>query len=257
MKIFRKSRFSAITKTSASKYILYAIGEIILVVIGILIALYLNNKKEDADRLEKQRTHLILIKEELQNNIAILEKEDTELDHIIRNIKDLINLTISKQSIDTISETGVSEILFLPLTRAIDVNYENGAFNDFVISSGLKDIRNDSIKTMLRSWDRALKTLDLQEDVVKKFLDKAVDFVELNGSFKTIYDTTDLSENYFEINNSPELDSNKPILSSKQFKNILVEYLGVSMQLHNRSYPDFKSEAELLIKLIEDELKKH
>ncbi len=43
-----------------SKYILYAIGEILLVVIGILIALYINNKNQE-HQLEKRTT--ILLKE--------------------------------------------------------------------------------------------------------------------------------------------------------------------------------------------------
>ena len=46
MKIFRKIRFNTVTKKNFGKYFVYATGEIILVVIGILIALYLNGKKK-------------------------------------------------------------------------------------------------------------------------------------------------------------------------------------------------------------------
>ena len=254
MKIFRKIRFKALTKSSYSKYLLYAIGEITLVVIGILIALALNNKKDISDRQEKQKSHLVLIKEELENNLLILKEEDEVLNYILNNLRDLINLSESKHSIDTISEVNLSETLFLPLSRAIDVRYENGAFNEFVISSGLKDLRNDSIKTMLRSWEKKLNVIDLQETVVKKFLDKAVTFVEINGSYKTIYDNIGESENYLEIKNSSTTDSNKHLLDSKQFQNILLEYLGVATQLYKRSYPRFKNDADLLIHLIEDEL---
>lgn len=254
MKIFRKSRFSAITKTSVSKYVLYAIGEIILVVIGILIALYLNNKKEISDRLEKQETHLVLIKEELKNNLLILKKEDEELGRIIINIRAIINLSNSKQSRDTISEINLSGMLFLPLTRAIDTKYENGAFNEFITSNGLKDLRNDSIKNMLRSWEKKLRTLDQQENVVKESLDNAVNFVQINGSLKTIFDNTGLSETYFKINGSSTTDSNKHLLEDKQFENILLQYLGVTIQLYEKNYPPFESEVNSLISLIEKEL---
>ena len=40
---FRKIRYQLFTNNKFSKYLLYAIGEIVLVVIGILIALQINN----------------------------------------------------------------------------------------------------------------------------------------------------------------------------------------------------------------------
>ena len=46
IKFFRKIRQNMIKENKVSKYLLYAIGEIILVVIGILIALSINNWNE-------------------------------------------------------------------------------------------------------------------------------------------------------------------------------------------------------------------
>lgn len=55
MKIFRRFRESVIQGNGLRKYLLYAIGEIILVVIGILIALGINNRSEQ--RKKEQETH--------------------------------------------------------------------------------------------------------------------------------------------------------------------------------------------------------
>ena len=60
MKFFRKIRVQMLFNNKFSKYILYAIGEILLVVIGILIALYINNRNQE-HQLEKRTT--ILLKE--------------------------------------------------------------------------------------------------------------------------------------------------------------------------------------------------
>jgi len=49
MKIFKKTRQQFLTENKINKYLLYAIGEIVLVVIGIMIALSINNWKEDLD----------------------------------------------------------------------------------------------------------------------------------------------------------------------------------------------------------------
>jgi sensor domain CHASE-containing protein len=46
IKFFRKIRQKMLTENKFSKYLLYAVGEIILVVIGILIALQINNWNE-------------------------------------------------------------------------------------------------------------------------------------------------------------------------------------------------------------------
>jgi len=43
IKFFRQIRQQLLAQNKASKYLLYAIGEIILVVIGILIVLHVNN----------------------------------------------------------------------------------------------------------------------------------------------------------------------------------------------------------------------
>jgi hypothetical protein len=55
IKFFRKIRQKFLMENKFSKYILYAVGEIILVVIGILIALQINNANE-ANKLNKQVT---------------------------------------------------------------------------------------------------------------------------------------------------------------------------------------------------------
>jgi hypothetical protein len=234
---------------------MYAIGEILLVVLGILIALYINNKKDVYDRQEKQTNHLTLIKEELEKNLVIINKEDDTLLEIIKNIRDFINLANSTDSKKGISETTISELLFLPITRAIEVDYENGAFSEFISSSSLKDIKNDSLRGLLRSWKRKLETLKLQENVIRKSLSKSNNFIEINGSLKTIFDHIDVSESYFKVNNSFINSSNKNLLKSEQFENILMQYLGVTTQLHQKTYPMFKDDILILINLIKGDLK--
>lgn len=58
IKFFRKFRQQMITDHKTSKYLLYAIGEIVLVVIGILIALQINNWNENR-KLEVQELNFL------------------------------------------------------------------------------------------------------------------------------------------------------------------------------------------------------
>lgn len=73
IKFFRKIRENMIKENRVSKYILYAIGEIVLVVIGILIALSINNWNEH--RKETHRTESIynIIKTDLETDIEEIQ----------------------------------------------------------------------------------------------------------------------------------------------------------------------------------------
>ncbi len=65
IKFFRKIRQSLVTENKLSKYMLYAIGEIVLVVIGILIALGINNR--NVQRINEEKITSIL--KEIQNDL--------------------------------------------------------------------------------------------------------------------------------------------------------------------------------------------
>ncbi len=74
IKFFRKIRHRLLSENKFSKYLIYAIGEIILVVIGILIALYINNlntEKQDAITLNG---YLNNIAENIKSDQINLEK---------------------------------------------------------------------------------------------------------------------------------------------------------------------------------------
>jgi hypothetical protein len=60
------------------KYLKYAIGEIVLVVFGILIALGINNWNQDRLSKQQQKVYLNNFKEELENNIKLLQRIDKQ-----------------------------------------------------------------------------------------------------------------------------------------------------------------------------------
>lgn len=72
IKFFRKIRQKLLSENKFSKYLLYAIGEIILVVIGILIALSINSWHKGRIDKKSESKYLTDIKKEIQNNSSIL-----------------------------------------------------------------------------------------------------------------------------------------------------------------------------------------
>ena len=94
IKFFRKIRYDLMEKNKTGKYFKYAIGEILLVVIGILIALQINNWNENSKRKSKEikiyyeiLSDLELTKEEInkdmQNHITFLHSNKALLNHLI------------------------------------------------------------------------------------------------------------------------------------------------------------------------------
>ncbi len=74
IKFFRKIRQNLLAQNKLGKYLLYALGEIILVVIGILIALQINNWNEHRKSVAKERSQLQEIAENLQEDLERVEE---------------------------------------------------------------------------------------------------------------------------------------------------------------------------------------
>ena len=73
IKFFRKIRYNLMSENKTGKYFKYAIGEIILVVIGILIALSINSWNQNRlDQLDKKEI-LSKLQIEFQANKNILQ----------------------------------------------------------------------------------------------------------------------------------------------------------------------------------------
>lgn len=79
LKFFRKIRKQLLTENSFSKYLIYAIGEIILVVIGILMALQINNWNEWKKDRVKEKEIMVALTENFELNIEALQSDIVSL----------------------------------------------------------------------------------------------------------------------------------------------------------------------------------
>ena len=68
IKFFRKIRQNLLTEGKTGKYLKYAVGEVVLVVIGILIALQINNWNEAKKTLDKERVVLKSLNKDFKIN---------------------------------------------------------------------------------------------------------------------------------------------------------------------------------------------
>lgn len=130
-----------------SKYLKYAIGEIILVVIGILIALQINNWNEQ--RKTKQKETIILNEFLASINsdfTAYKTQNDPKLQRKSNGIDSLMTYIFDKREIkdaDFIS-------FYTNMKQDIFLRFDNGPFEDLK-SSGLDIISNDSLRTAINN----------------------------------------------------------------------------------------------------------
>ncbi|MDP5158382.1 MAG: DUF6090 family protein [Flaviramulus sp.] len=166
IKFFRRIRQQLLTENKFSKYLLYAFGEIILVVLGILIALQINNwnenRKTDAQvgkSLKALRSDLVqdtlLIHEKLPNIVnqyqlneflrARVAKPDATVDTLISVTRHEFNPNWSYQiqyntnAYLSLNQTGLIE----NLSDSLKVSIKNFYNNKFYLNNKVEKITND------------------------------------------------------------------------------------------------------------------
>lgn len=131
IKFLRQIRQRLLTENKFSKYILYAIGEIILVVIGILIALQINNWNEK--RKEKIRIEAFLsdIKNDLEQDVEYFIDNKQNYGQIIKNKE----WGMSKNEYNYSQKDSLFQFMFITFTdrKLMDVS-----FNKFLNSGIVK-----------------------------------------------------------------------------------------------------------------------
>jgi hypothetical protein len=181
---FRKIRKTLADDNKPIKYFRYAIGEIVLVVIGILIALQINNLNET--KKEQAITNLYL-----SGFVSDLKKDRTQLDNLINVRKrqgasaKALHHMIETNDYDLDSFYGHYYYLF-PFHRFIP---NSNTLEEVLNSSHLRFITNEGIKNRLLDLRNEYKTIQLIEEHI--YEDRSVylysaltmNHIELNGLF--------------------------------------------------------------------------
>tara|TARA_R110002111_G_scaffold204953_2_gene269632 strand:- start:1280 stop:2002 length:723 start_codon:yes stop_codon:yes gene_type:complete len=90
IKFFRKTRYNLMEKNKKGKYLKYAIGEIILVVIGILIALQINNWNENRKLKNNEKIILTDLIEDLKLDYNAFNEDTKQLEKQLKLVDELI-----------------------------------------------------------------------------------------------------------------------------------------------------------------------
>ena len=139
-----------------SKYLKYAIGEILLVVIGILIALYINNLNEARKFRKKEVVLLNQLNGEFKANLQQLDNKMILRNAIMKSSKFLLDV------IDVQSKPSEDSIIIHLQTTLYTPTF-NSNTNDYFNSRDMTLIQNDSLKNLLSQWPTKVDELNEEE----------------------------------------------------------------------------------------------
>ncbi|WP_282134333.1 DUF6090 family protein [Seonamhaeicola maritimus] len=162
IKFFRNIRQKLLAENRISKYMVYAIGEIVLVVIGILIALQINNWNENRkDRdLEKYYLNQLLI--EFQNNI-----KESEFLRIFGEFQSK-NIQLLLKSLKQPLDSSEIEIWFFAVEHSYylpHANYHKNVWNELKSTGKMEIIENKELINTISKFYSSVDIFDkLYED---------------------------------------------------------------------------------------------
>ncbi len=140
IKFFRKIRQKLLSENKFSKYLLYAIGEIVLVVIGILIALQINTWNEDRNERKLEESTLVEIKKSLTLDIEYFE---TQIEDQLQSAH--ITTTLLNHIKDKKPYTKDLDVLWERVVRYFFVDFNTSAFK-LLESRGIDIITNEVLR---------------------------------------------------------------------------------------------------------------
>ncbi len=163
LRFFRQIRKTLMEQNRTRSYFIYAIGEIALVMIGILLALQVNNWNEGR-KLQKQEQYLLTeLKKEFIQNLRTLETGYVTNMLGMKSSWELIN-TLAKNTPVTINYTQLDTLAYNIIYNFNEFDPTSGVIDDIINSGKLEVIQNDSLRYILSQWSGQLVDLDQDND---------------------------------------------------------------------------------------------
>ncbi len=243
-----------------AKYLKYAIGEIVLVVIGILIALSINNWNENRKEHTQEIELLIQLESEFQSNLEQLDnKIGLRNDMIFASLKllDYVDHP-EKRNTDSILKY-IGPTLLAPTFDPI--------VNDISSSGRIQFIRNSSLKEKLSRWTSEIIQVTEEEVAWRDYRTRHTSTLLDHYSYRTVinqYWKYNLLESFhldkdtktkFVVKNSKKNIDISNLLDNSNFEDHVALCASFSKITNSQSMSLRKRIVEIL-ELIEAELKK-
>ena len=243
-----------LTENKFSKYLIYAIGEIVLVVIGILIALQINNWNESNKLKKEEVVYLKRLKLDLEKDTVYYNQSIARANLLIdRNTTFLKKIYDEQRSI----EEG-KDLMNIPLWDSEYLTIQDNTFSELVSSGKLNIISSPTLKVAVVDFYRKI---EVQENYIKEFNEYSrelmANYVSAHpGTIKQTRKPEELAEilntSMFRLEDFQFL--NNPSNSQFQALEDIVMVYKNKHEIFVELFQELKSESKHLISQIEQEL---
>lgn len=212
IKFFRTIRQQLVNEGKTSKYLKYAIGEIVLVVIGILIALQINNWNEERKMSLKEKQLLQNLQGEFIDNLQDLDSIALEVDKVIgflEKVFDLFSPSTVNLSQDSLN-SWLSKSMYSP-------NWKPSEFllNSMNNSGSIAELKNEELKLLLYKWSRQQKEMTEIRLRTERTGEEIILYLKEFGSLRNL----DANSPMFNYGPSNLMINNSTLMSDPRFEN--------------------------------------
>ena len=245
IKFFRKIRQNLITEGKTGKYFKYATGEIVLVVVGILIALSINNWNEEHKKKALMITNIKSMAEDIQMDIYNIQKANKSLHNQIVAAKNIIPIMESENRFIADSLKFIMD--FNSFTTTPIISERPNTWN-FLNSSGIvSEFPDSELSKLLQDYYRNYN------DVVTNFTNSGNPVrLELRKLKYELFN--DAEHHKFFPTNSPKAPSAKVYNSIFEDRRILplCRYIGSTASYFENSFTSVQSKGETIIDYVNE-----
>lgn len=196
MKFFRKDRVNTLRERKFSKYLVYALGEVILIMVGVLLAMQasiLNEKYKEEKNIIRIYSRVLL---DIDNNIQTANKLINEYEEF----KYMYTLVIN----DSITPSQLNEGLAYLVTGYLPYDYDQTGVNQLIKA----DTQDSTAIKIIRAYDNAESLIKASEDLIIANVNKNLSDWSDNHAWFQQYVKGELS-----------VDAQTYFLSSQDYKN--------------------------------------
>lgn len=244
LRLFSKIRKSLVDSAQVRRYMLYALGEIVLIVVGILIALYLDTLNSQKQTREVETQLLYELKSNLVSNIAILERTlMTETAYLSYN-EMILEYLDQRKPYDEELDRAFGVYFWTVTTNPVTGGYE------FLKSKGVDLITNDSLRNRVSFiFDNEFSILKNENEVWSNNLQQTISYPYHVKHFRR-YDAAGNGSQAAELAKPFDYGS---LLDDEEFKSINAEIIA-NRKWNINSLRNLISEIRDLIVQIDAEL---
>ena len=253
IRFFRKICQRCLREGAFSKYLVYAIGEIALVVIGILLALAINNVNEGRKTRKNEQVYLKGLHSDFSASKAKLQELITVNACNYQGAQQIANLMYQTDSLP--SEAELSTLLFQTFAYDIAFNPNSSLLDEMVSSGSLKDLSNVGLRWQLTNWNSFLVDIEKQEADLRNNRERLLDLVRNDDyNLRGILEKAGFSEDVMGLPPGRQGQSNLHILQSTTFENNLMIFILTSILTETEHYQPLMVDLDRILSTLEEEI---